>query len=173
MGRIVIDAGIIAVITRPVGVELIVQIAVRVIAFGLVIKALAELVHQDEVVPVLDLESRRRARAGGGGVDIPGEIVVPRAQGALRSDAIAIFQNLVPQTPERGANRHGGQLTTGVLERIGLAGCLIDLGQAGIEHAPEVDVAGAATGGHNHRFGGADGDARLGTVHVACGAVAL
>ena len=124
-------------------------------------------------MPVLDLEAGRTHEREDGGVDIPGEIVILRPQGALCSDAIAIFKNLIAQAPERGANRHGRQLTTGVLERIGLAGRLIDLGQARIEHAPEVDVAGAATGGQNYRFGGADGHTWLRAVHVAFGAVAL
>jgi hypothetical protein len=107
VGRIVIDTGIITVIPSPVGVELIVQIAVRVIAFGLVVKTLTQLVHQNEILPVLDLQAGGTHEREDGGMDIPDEIVVPCAQGSLCSDAIAIFQNLVPQAPERGANRHG------------------------------------------------------------------
>ena len=91
----------------------------------------------------------------------------------MRSDAIAIFQNLVSQAPQRSTNRHGDQLATGVLVRIGLAGHLVDFGQARIEHAPEVDVAGAATGSEDDGFRSADVYTRLGTVHVAVGAVAL
>ena len=108
-----------------------------------------------------------------GQLHIPHEIVVARPDGTLRSDGGAIFQHLVAQAPERGTDGHGGQLATGVLERIGFATDLVDLGQARIEHAPEVDIAGAAPGGEDDGFGGADGDARLGQVEVAIGAVAL
>src|SRR5262249_41104770 len=106
-------------------------------------------------------------------VHIPGEIVVPCSQGTLRSDAIAIFQNLVSQAPQRGANRHGSQFATGVLERIGLTSHLIDLCQAGIEHTPKVDVAGAATSGEDDGFSRTDAHSRLGAGNVPGRAVAL
>src|SRR5262249_60072924 len=124
-------------------------------------------------MPVLDLESCRTHEWEYGAAHIPREIVVARAQRTLCSDAIAVFQNLIPQAPQRGANRHGGQLATGVLERIGLAGNLVHLRQAGIEHAPEVDVAGTAASSKDHSSDGTDAHARLGTVNVAGGTVAL
>src|SRR6185437_1374036 len=94
---------------------------------------------------------------------LPGEIdVAPlRADTAGLGDDRAEFGALIGEAPERGADRHRGELAARVLVRPRHAGeAAIFLGQARIEHAAELDIAGRAAGRDDHRLLGADVDDR-------------
>ena len=59
LARMVVDLLVVAIIVGRVGINVLVYVAVRVIAFGLVVEALADLVDQDEIVPILDAQTGR------------------------------------------------------------------------------------------------------------------
>ena len=93
-------------------------------------------------------------------------------------NAVAELAGLVIESPQRGADRHGGQLAAGVLVRPRHAGqAAIFLGQARIDHAAEIHVAGRTAGGDDHRFARADGEpasplcsTAMPSTRPACGA---
>src|SRR5271166_5509956 len=69
----------------------------------------------------------------------------------------AEFAGLVVETPQRCADRHGRELAASILVGPRHAGeTAILFGQARVEHAPEVDIAGRAAGADNDGLARAD-----------------
>ena len=84
-------------------------------------------------------------------------IAILAADRARLGDAGAELAGVIEQAPQRGADRHGGDLAAGVLIGPRHAGeAAIFLGETRIEHAAEIDVAGRAAGGDDDRLAGAD-----------------
>jgi hypothetical protein len=52
-----VDDVVVAIIVTPVGIEVVIDVAVRIVALGLVVKALADLVDENEIMPVFDGQS--------------------------------------------------------------------------------------------------------------------
>ena len=65
------------------------------------------------------------------------------------------------------------ELTARVLKSIRFAADLDHRGQARVEHAAKIDIAGAAAGGDNHRFVRAQLHRRQRAFHIALGTKAL
>ena len=57
---------------------------------------------------------------------------------------LAELSGLIKCAPERRADGHGGDLSAGILVRIGFTGHLILLGQPGVEYPAEVHIAAVA-----------------------------
>ncbi len=142
----------VSVVVRCVRCDLAAQIAVGNIAFGLVVKPLANLVHQDHILPVLHIEAcgahKRKNRA----LQLPCRIIVFRRERPLRAHRRAVFQRLIGQTPKRSAHAHGGELAACVLIAVRFTTDLYDRSEPRIEHATKMNITGAAAGSDNHAF---------------------
>jgi len=134
----IVNVLVVAVIVRCVGFNILVDVAVRIVALGLVVKTLADLIDQNQVVPILDAQSDRLHQREDGTLQLPGHVIPLGRQHPLGADIVAVFQGLVHQSPQRSADRHGRELTAGVLITVGLAGNRQHFGQARIEHAAEI-----------------------------------
>ncbi len=92
--------------------------------------------------------ARARSNTGLPGIHMQVAVAVLAADHAGLGEGRAEFAGLVVEAPQRRADRHRGQLAAGVLVGPGHAGeAAIFLGQARVEHAAEVDIAGRAAGG--------------------------
>ena len=141
-----------------VGIDRIVVVAVELLA-GLVVKAPAQHVDEDQILPVRDAQAR-----GAGAL----EHLAPRhplqiAIAELAADHAGLGERqshlarLVEKAPQRGPHLHPGELAARVLVGPGHAGkAAIFLGQARVEHAAELDIAGRAAGRDHHRLRRAD-----------------
>src|SRR5579871_132398 len=156
--RIVDDAR--CVEETSVGVVLDAVIAVRgELPLSLIVEAAPSLVHENEVLPVFDVQAGRARERKDGATWLPCEmhVAILTANEAWLRDRGAELATLVEGTPERSAYRHRSQLTAGVLEREWLAGhAAVLLGQARIEHAAEIHVARRATSGDDDALARAD-----------------
>ena len=83
---------------------------------------------------------------------LPRHVIPFRPQHPLGANVVAVLQRLVCKAPERGADCHRRQFAAGVLKGVGLTRNRQHLRQPRVEHAPEVQVAGHAAGGHDHGF---------------------
>src|SRR5262245_57619481 len=99
LGGIVFDILVIAVVVGRVGFDFIVHIAVGVIPFGLIVESLANLIDQDQILPVLHVQAGGADQGENRGFKIPGHIVVVLDDRALSANVITVFKNLVRKSP--------------------------------------------------------------------------
>ena len=120
------------------------------------------LVHEDHVLKVADRETRCSCRTEHRAAGLPLQVLVspPAPDVARLGDRSTRLARLARQAPQRRADRHRHDLAVATLTRPRLTGGLVFLGQARIEHPPELDVAGVAAGGDDHASSRLD-------VHVA------
>src|SRR5215469_3835984 len=140
------------VIFRVFGVEIAVRLiridaqisAVAKVARGLIVEAPTQHVDENEILPIFDRKSYGASLAEYRATRVPAhvDIAVLAADRARLGDSGAKFTRVIEQSPERGANVHGGKLAAGVLVGPRHAGePAIFLGEAGIERAAEIDIA--------------------------------
>ena len=99
--------------------------------------------------------ARSNTRAARHPLQVP--VVVLAADRAGLGHVGAELAGLVVEAPQRGADRHRRDFAAGVLVRPRHAGeAAIFLGQARVEHAAEIDVAGRTAGADDDRLAGAD-----------------
>src|SRR5262249_40300120 len=124
------------------------------------------LIHEDDVLPVLDRE------AGGAGEAehrafrlIDQRAVAPAASDvACLGDGGARLAGLGRRRPQRRAKLYGGQLAIGALVNPRLAGLLILFREPRVEGAAEIDIAGMAAGGDDDALLGLNID-RVAAIH--------
>src|SRR5262249_40087765 len=164
--RIELNVCAVAIVIWRIGVDLVSKITVGRIAFGLVVKSFADLVHQDQILPILYVEAggtyERKDRA----LKLPHDVIILRGEGTLGANGGAVLQGLIDQTPQGSPDRHGGKLTTGVLITIRFAADLDHRGHPRVEHTAKVYVAGTASGGDDNRFGRAEIHGRFSAFDV-------
>src|SRR5262249_22075231 len=165
-GWIELDVLAIAIVVWRTRIDLATQVTMRRIALGLVVEPLADLVHQDQILPILYVEAggahERKDRA----LNLPHDVIILRGESALGANGGAVLQGLIDQTPQRGPDRHGGELATGVLITIRFAPDLDHRGHPRIEHAAKVYIAGTASSGDDNRFGRAEIHGRFSAFDV-------
>src|SRR5262249_6551244 len=146
----------IPVVVRRTWIDLVAQVTVGRIAFGFVVKPLADLVHQDQVLPILHVEAGGTHERKNRTFNLPHDVIILRGEGTLGANGGTVFQGLIDQTPQGGPNCHGGELTTGILITIRFTSDLDHRGHPRVEHAAKVYVTGAASGGDDDRLGRAE-----------------
>ena len=149
-----------------VGIERVVIVG-DVLTPSLVVEALAEHVDQDEVLPIRHPEARRASavedRTAGEPLEMP--VIVLASDRARLGHVRTELADLVIKTPQRRADRHGRELAAGILVGPRHAGeTAILFGQARVEHAPKVDIAGRAAGADDD--GLARADIQLGSLVI-------
>ena len=130
-------------------------------ALRLVIESQADLVDVDHVLIIPDLQAdgadQVEILAGRLPLGKHGGVSVLAPDIPWLRDTGAEFPSLVGGAPKRCPDLHGGDFSAGILGSIGLARvAAVFLGEAGIEYAAEIHVAGAAAGGRDDAFPGAD-----------------
>src|SRR5262245_59144449 len=99
LGGIVFDILVIAVVVGRVGLDFVVYIAVWVIPFGLIVESLANLIDQDQILPVLHVQAGGSDERENRGFKLPRHVIVFRGERALGANVIAVFKNLVRESP--------------------------------------------------------------------------
>ena len=75
-------------------------VAVGRIPLGLVIKSLADLVHQNYVLPILHVETGGTDERKNRALSLPHDVIILRREGTLGSNGRAVLQSLVDETPK-------------------------------------------------------------------------
>src|SRR5262245_52406647 len=108
----------IPVVVGRTWIDLVAQVTVGRIASGLVVESFADLVHQDQILPILYVEAGGTYEWKNRAFNLPHDVIILRGEGTLGANGGTVFQGLIDQTPQGGPDCHGGELTTGILITI-------------------------------------------------------
>src|SRR5262245_11208595 len=98
--RIELDVLAIAIVVWRTRINLVTKITVGRIAFGFVVKPFADLVHQDQVLPILHVEAGGTHERKDRTFKLPHDIIILRSKGTLGANGGAVLQGLIDQTPQ-------------------------------------------------------------------------